>query len=135
MAVRDYPAQPGRSGYVVLKSSRAETYVVVRDCPMCGQEARTVVPGQGLWDYEHGALAQVAFGGLSPEQREQVMTGIHPGCWEAMGLEDEDGEKNADGDGDEDEGEDEADADGRGYLARLEAQLEARLDEQREGGE
>lgn len=90
MSIKDYPAQPGRHGYVVLKSAKPDHYVLVKDCPFCGKDSRVQVPGPGLWAWEHGAFAQVAFPTLTAEQREQVITGTHPECWNKyLGDEDE----------------------------------------------
>lgn len=92
MRLSDFPDQ-GRPGYVVVNASmiedrnlpfalRHDEYLIVRDCPFCGQGATTIVPAQGLWDWEHGAFAQNAFPALSAAEREQVMTGTHPECWD-----------------------------------------------------
>jgi hypothetical protein len=92
MKVSDFRDQ-GRPGYVVVNASMVDDmnlgyalnldqYLVVRDCPFCGQGAVTVVPAQGLWDWEHGKFAQEAFPRLTPGEREQVMTGTHPECWD-----------------------------------------------------
>jgi hypothetical protein len=93
MSVKDYPAQPGRFGYVVLKAVKPDEYVIVRDCMFCGQESRVKVPAQGLWDWEHGKFIQTAMPNLSADEREQVITGTHPACWdEHMKDPDEEGE-------------------------------------------
>lgn len=92
MRLSDFPDQ-GRPGYVVVNASMVESmglhatlhpdqYLIVRDCPFCGQGATTVVPAQGLWAWEHGTFAQVAFPTLSAAEREQVMTGTHGECWD-----------------------------------------------------
>lgn len=94
MSVRDWPSQ-GRNGYVVVNASMAEDhglsvalrhdeYLIIRDCQFCGREARTIVPSQGLWDWEHGKFAQQAFPHLTADLREQVMTGTHPECWDRI---------------------------------------------------
>lgn len=99
MKVADFPDQ-GRPGYVVVNTSMAEDmaldtvpgineYLVVRDCSFCREGAVTIVPAQGLWDWEHGTFAQVAFPHLTADQREQVMTGTHPECWDAAFGEDD----------------------------------------------
>ena len=84
MSVKDYPSQEaaGRHGYVVHSRRDLDTYLLIRDCPFCGQETRTIVPSQELWDWEHGAFAQVAFPTLTADEREQVMTGTHGECWD-----------------------------------------------------
>jgi len=91
MSVKDYPSQEayGRHGYVVLNAADAGFYIIVKDCPFCGLEARTVVPGQGLWDWEHGAFVQTAFPMLDADEREQVMSGTHGECWDAAFPEDD----------------------------------------------
>lgn len=82
MRLKDHPSQPGRFGYVVLKSARPDQYTLVRDCPFCHEDSRVQVPAQGLWDWEHGAFAQIAFPTLTADKREQVMTGTHGECWD-----------------------------------------------------
>ena len=92
MKVSDFPDQ-GRPGYVVVNAAMVEDmdlpivldpdeYLIVRDCTFCGKGAVTVVPAQGLWDWEHGTFAQNAFPNLTASEREQVMTGTHPECWD-----------------------------------------------------
>jgi hypothetical protein len=103
MQLSDFPDQ-GRPGYVVVNPSmvedmelpialRHDEYLIVRDCPFCGQGATTIVPAQGLWAWEHGTFAQFAFPDLTASEREQVMTGTHGGCWDkAFSDEEEDNE-------------------------------------------
>lgn len=92
MQLSDFPDQ-GRPGYVVVNASMVEDndlpvmldpneYLIVRDCPFCGKGCVTVVPAQGLWDWEHGKFAQQAFPDLTATEREQVMTGTHGECWD-----------------------------------------------------
>jgi hypothetical protein len=92
MQLSDFAPQ-GRPGYVVVNASMVEDrglpyslspneYLIVRDCSFCGKGAVTVVPAQGLWDWEHGKFAQDAFPDLTADQREQVMTGTHSECWD-----------------------------------------------------
>jgi hypothetical protein len=99
MKLSDFPDQ-GRPGYVVVNASMVEDrrlpytvgpdeYLIVRDCTFCGDPAVTVVPAQGLWDWEHGAFAQVAFPNLTATEREQVMTGTHGECWDRFMKEDD----------------------------------------------
>jgi len=92
MSVKDYPSQEdyGRRGYVVLSGEEFGTYIIVRDCPSCGLEARTVVPGQGLWDWEHGAFVQNAFPTLTADEREQITSGFHGKCWDDFFLDEDD---------------------------------------------
>ena len=93
MRLKDYPAQPGRIGYVIIQDvSDLSRYVLIRDCIICHEDSRITIPGQGLYDWEHGKLIQNAFPELTADQREIIMTGIHPPCWDlTMKDEDEDG--------------------------------------------
>jgi hypothetical protein len=92
MSVRDYPVQPNRFGYVVVNDDNAgpDHYLLIRDCPFCKEEARVMVPAQGLWDWEHGALIQRAMPDLTSDEREMVMTGTHKACWDEFMKDDED---------------------------------------------
>ena len=92
MELSDFPDQ-GRPGYVVVNASMAEDrnlpvnlgpdeYLIVRTCTFCGKGTATVVPAQGLWDWEHGKFSQVAFPNLTAGEREQVMTGTHDACYD-----------------------------------------------------
>lgn len=72
------------NGYRVERAAEQGAYEVVRDCPICALPARTRVDSQALWNWEHGELAQVAFASLPAETREQLVTGTHPECWDAM---------------------------------------------------
>lgn len=81
--------QPGRNGYFVTKGVQPDTYTIHRRCPFCGQMAHVTVPGPGLWAWEHGEFVQTAFPDLTPDEREQIMTGTHPECWDAMFGDDE----------------------------------------------
>lgn len=103
-SIQGIPPQPGRHGYVVLPATMEaideetgfpmrdhENYVIVRTCPFCQKGSRVKVPGSGLWKWEHGEFVQNAFPDLDADQREQVMTGTHPDCWDAaLGGEPED---------------------------------------------
>lgn len=83
--------QPGRHGYFVTKGVQMDTYTIHRRCPLCGLLAHVTVPGPGLWAWEHGDFVQVAFPSLTPDEREMVMTGTHPACWDAMMGDEDDG--------------------------------------------
>lgn len=76
--------QAGRHGYFVTKGVKPDTYTVHRRCQFCQKMAHTTVPAQGLWDWEHGKFAQDAFPDLTVDEREQVMTGTHPACWDKV---------------------------------------------------
>lgn len=58
-------------------------------CAMCGKSGIVMVPEHEYRDWKAGALAQNALRSLSTDDREQLMTGTHPACWDLMteGLE------------------------------------------------
>lgn len=84
------PLQEGRNGYKIVGHTDSDKYTLLRKCPFCGQQAHVAVPAQGLWDWEHGQFVQVAMPGLTPDEREIVMTGTHPACFDAVFADDED---------------------------------------------
>ena len=57
-------------------------------CFKCGKTGELKIPSDiyfaGIKKCEEGALIQDAFPTLNSEQREQIMTGIHPECWKAI---------------------------------------------------
>ena len=63
-----------------------------RRCRICNETGTVTVETDQLEDYNNGAMIQNAFPDLSPGEREQLMTGIHPDCWDKTFayLEDED---------------------------------------------
>lgn len=50
-------------------------------CPVCGVHSILDLPIEGVEKYNAGAFIQDAFPEIPPEQREMLMTGIHPDCW------------------------------------------------------
>ncbi len=59
-------------------------------CMGCSKSSTMKVPLKGFDAWRQGALIQDAFPELTTEEREQLKTGIHAPCWDAMfgGLED-----------------------------------------------
>ena len=59
-------------------------------CMGCSKRSSLLVPLKGYNAWRLGALIQDAFPELAPEEREQLKTGTHAACWDAMfgGLED-----------------------------------------------
>ena len=72
-----------------MKINHYEVCVVV-SCPFCGKGHEVEVNEQDYWDWEDGTLAQDAFTYLPADEREILITGICPTCWESMfGSDDE----------------------------------------------
>jgi hypothetical protein len=53
---------------------------------MCGQQATIEMPKAAFDAFDHGRgeHIQVAWPLASADQRELVLTGTHPKCWDAM---------------------------------------------------
>ena len=63
---------------------------VVTACPFCGHAHEVEVNENDYWDWEDGELVQNAFPYLSADEREMLISGIGPTCWDKMFSVDED---------------------------------------------
>lgn len=64
---------------------------VQRTCPLCGkQSVLENIPLSGYQAYMNGALIQNAFPTMSPSDREIMITGTHPKCWDLLFADDSD---------------------------------------------
>jgi hypothetical protein len=64
---------------------------VVTYCPFCGKAHEIEVNEIDYLDWKDGMLAQEAFPYLSADEREMLISGICPDCWNGMfGQEEED---------------------------------------------
>lgn len=60
-------------------------------CPFCGKENEITVKVSDYLDWQSGeVLVQNAFPYLSADEREMLISGICPTCWEEMFGEEED---------------------------------------------
>ena len=63
---------------------------VVTQCPFCGRSNEIEVNEADYRDWDEGALAQDAFPYLSADEREVLISGICPTCWnKTFGSEEE----------------------------------------------
>ena len=59
-------------------------------CPFCGETNYVLVREEDYIAWQNGELAQIAFPYLSTDEREMLISGICPACWDAMfGSDDE----------------------------------------------
>jgi hypothetical protein len=58
--------------------------VKTKQCIHCGDTGILDVEAQGLFYYNQGELIQNCFPSMSKGLREQLITGIHPQCFEDM---------------------------------------------------
>ena len=61
-----------------------ETIVKCKPCIICKETAYITVPADGYTQWHSGALIQDAFPAMSVNDREMLMSGIHPKCWEIL---------------------------------------------------
>lgn len=64
----------------------ASTLAVVRTprCMVCGEGGQAVVDRVAYQAWRDGAYIQEAFPTQTASYREQLLTGIHPKCWESL---------------------------------------------------
>ena len=55
---------------------------IVTSCPFCGHANFVEVNEDDYFEWYNGALAQNAFPYLSADEREMLISGICPTCWE-----------------------------------------------------
>lgn len=58
-------------------------------CPICHRDGEMPVEVDGYRNWMAGTLIQRALPDLTADEREQLMTGTHPDCWDAMWNEEE----------------------------------------------
>lgn len=68
-----------------------QVIVMTRVCSICGYTGELFMPaedaGYGAMLRWGGALIQECYPNLSPTDREQLLTGTHPECWDKMAKE------------------------------------------------
>ena len=60
------------------------TVIIETACPFCGAVNMIEVNLVDYWDWEDGKLAQDAFPYLTSDEREMLISGICPECWDSM---------------------------------------------------
>ena len=66
---------------------------VVTACPFCGHANEVEVNEIDYLDWQDGMLVQDAFPYLSANEREKLVSGICPSCWDKMFPPEEDEEE------------------------------------------
>ena len=72
-----------------MKENLHEVCVVTR-CPFCGKGHEIEVNEMDYLDWQDGEHAQNAFPYLSANEREMLISGICPNCWDKMFEQEED---------------------------------------------
>lgn len=57
---------------------------VITACPFCGRANEVEVNEMDYLDWQDGVLAQDAFPYLNANEREMLISGICPTCWDSM---------------------------------------------------
>ena len=66
-----------------MTTSNATNHVIVfRTCPFCKKEQRKEYPIEGYTRFMQGAHVQDCFPDMTPDDREFLITGICPTCWD-----------------------------------------------------
>lgn len=60
------------------------TVFATRRCPVCYKTGTIMVDENELFSYLRGNYVGEAFKSLSVPLREQIISGVHPKCWEEM---------------------------------------------------
>lgn len=58
--------------------------IFTKPCIHCGETGTVAVKFDQLLKYAEGALIQDAFPNMPIQEREQIISGTHPKCWEEM---------------------------------------------------
>lgn len=65
------------------------TTTITTVCPMCGKVTLVIVNSNDLLTWKNGGLAYDCFPYLSAEEREALISGICPTCWDSVFPEEE----------------------------------------------
>ena len=67
-----------------MKKMNYKEVAVITRCPFCGHANEVEVNEMDYLDWQDGELAQNAFPYLSADEREMLISGICPKCWDGM---------------------------------------------------
>jgi len=67
-----------------MKRINYKEVTIVTQCPLCGCANFVEVNEADYFDWNDGAHAQDAFPYLSANEREMLISGICPTCWNSM---------------------------------------------------
>lgn len=67
-----------------MKKINYKEVSIVTRCPFCGKSNFVEVNEADYLDWDDGELVQNAFPYLSADEREMLISGICPTCWDGM---------------------------------------------------
>lgn len=71
-------------GYIELPRPTEITVVTTRPCVVCGETTDISVDLNAYLDWVDGMYIQDAFPTMEAADREHLMTGTHPSCWDEL---------------------------------------------------
>jgi hypothetical protein len=60
------------------------TVYATKRCPVCLKTGTIMVDEDELFTYLRGEYVQTAFKSLTIPLREQIISGVHPACWQEL---------------------------------------------------
>ena len=60
------------------------TVVKTRTCTVCDQYELWVLDSEAVARWQEGEYVDKAFPSMSAEEREMLITGTHPACWDKL---------------------------------------------------
>ena len=60
------------------------TLLITKPCPYCGTISKVAVPESGLRQWKSGTRIQDALPMLTTDEREILMSGVCPKCWDEV---------------------------------------------------
>ena len=75
----------------ILKQMNARIITLITTCPFCGRENSINVCEEDYSAWQNGALVQDAFPYLLADEREMLISGICPTCWNDTFFDEEEG--------------------------------------------
>tara|TARA_E500000081_G_scaffold34110_1_gene37920 strand:- start:5314 stop:5556 length:243 start_codon:yes stop_codon:yes gene_type:complete len=74
----------------IFDATSGDKYLIeTQKCFHCGQLGEVTIESQELFYLNQGWLVQLAVKSLDEDEREQLISGTHPNCWEEMFGEEE----------------------------------------------
>lgn len=75
---------------------KCEPLYIETTCPICHETHTIMVYTDDFYAWKHGKNAQDAFGYLSADNREMLISGICPDCWDDLFTDEDEEDEPAD---------------------------------------
>lgn len=67
-----------------------EIKYTTRPCMVCGKASEMVLSKAAVQAWQGGEYVQTAFPEMLPDEREMLISGTHPACWDVLFSDEED---------------------------------------------